>query len=212
MEPIGANLLLGACKLLKRWSGRPDSNRRRPAWEAGILPAELLPLVGLLQVSQNQPIQGKSIFATLGIQILPLENHAICFQCNHMVSARFTPKLDSKASNLVQPLGSRSVEDQRCLRSGGAWPVTASLVLGYFVAVRPSGVRTSRRAPARTMPSLRFSWHLPYVSWFARDRRPVTSEVAGSSPVVPAICFQRLNGGFFRHTFAQEWLCAVGVH
>src|ERR1035438_8814183 len=26
------------CKLLKRWSGRPDSNRRRPAWEAGILP------------------------------------------------------------------------------------------------------------------------------------------------------------------------------
>src|ERR1035441_6155294 len=21
------------CKLLKRWSGRPDSNRRRPAWE-----------------------------------------------------------------------------------------------------------------------------------------------------------------------------------
>jgi len=24
--------------LLKRWSGRPDSNRRRPAWEAGILP------------------------------------------------------------------------------------------------------------------------------------------------------------------------------
>ena len=38
MEPIGANLLCGACKLLKRWSGRPDSNRRRPAWEAGILP------------------------------------------------------------------------------------------------------------------------------------------------------------------------------
>src|SRR5947208_12902798 len=23
---------------LKKWSGRPDSNRRRPAWEAGILP------------------------------------------------------------------------------------------------------------------------------------------------------------------------------
>src|SRR5437867_13187448 len=23
---------------LKGWSGRPDSNRRRPAWEAGILP------------------------------------------------------------------------------------------------------------------------------------------------------------------------------
>src|ERR1022692_2381325 len=25
-------------KLLKRWSGRRDSNPRRPAWEAGILP------------------------------------------------------------------------------------------------------------------------------------------------------------------------------
>src|SRR5208282_3532202 len=25
-------------KLLKSWSGRPGSNRRRPAWEAGILP------------------------------------------------------------------------------------------------------------------------------------------------------------------------------
>jgi len=166
----------------------------------------------LLSIAKSLDSQQGPFHESLRTQILPLENHAICFQCNHMVSARFTPKLDSKASNLVQPLGSRSVEDQRCLRSGGAWPVTASLVLGYFVAVRPSGVRTSRRAPARTMPSLRFSWHLPYVSWFARDRRPVTSEVAGSSPVVPAICFQRLNGGFFRHTFAQEWLCAVGVH
>ena len=27
-----------ACKSIKRWSGRPGSNRRRPAWEAGILP------------------------------------------------------------------------------------------------------------------------------------------------------------------------------
>src|SRR5712691_4915353 len=25
-------------KALSDWSGRPDSNRRRPAWEAGILP------------------------------------------------------------------------------------------------------------------------------------------------------------------------------
>src|SRR5437016_1854696 len=38
MEPIGANLLWSACNLLKRWSGRGDSNPRRPAWEAGILP------------------------------------------------------------------------------------------------------------------------------------------------------------------------------
>src|SRR5207245_4891689 len=27
-----------ACRAPKNWSGRPDSNRRRPAWEAGILP------------------------------------------------------------------------------------------------------------------------------------------------------------------------------
>src|SRR5437867_5757503 len=27
-----------ACNPLDKWSGRPDSNRRRPAWEAGILP------------------------------------------------------------------------------------------------------------------------------------------------------------------------------
>jgi hypothetical protein len=26
---------IGTCKLLKRWSGRPGSNRRRPAWEIG---------------------------------------------------------------------------------------------------------------------------------------------------------------------------------
>src|SRR5436189_2627333 len=38
MEPIGANLLTAACKLLILWSGRRDSNPRRPAWEAGILP------------------------------------------------------------------------------------------------------------------------------------------------------------------------------
>src|ERR1700733_13234532 len=28
----------GDAKQLKGWSGRPGSNRRRPAWEAGILP------------------------------------------------------------------------------------------------------------------------------------------------------------------------------
>ena len=31
-------VLLNLPKLLKRWSGRRDSNPRRPAWEAGILP------------------------------------------------------------------------------------------------------------------------------------------------------------------------------
>src|SRR3954468_22922247 len=33
MEHFGAGLKLGACKLLKRWSGRRGSNPRRPAWE-----------------------------------------------------------------------------------------------------------------------------------------------------------------------------------
>jgi hypothetical protein len=36
-------------KSLKTWSGRRDSNPRRPAWEAGILPTELLPLSWLLK-------------------------------------------------------------------------------------------------------------------------------------------------------------------
>src|SRR6266446_4433750 len=30
--------LMSRNPLPKKWSGRPDSNRRRPAWEAGILP------------------------------------------------------------------------------------------------------------------------------------------------------------------------------
>ena len=38
MEHFGAGQIRGACKLLKRWSGRRGSNPRRPAWEAGILP------------------------------------------------------------------------------------------------------------------------------------------------------------------------------
>ena len=33
MEHFGAGRNQGACKLLILWSGRPDSNRRRPAWE-----------------------------------------------------------------------------------------------------------------------------------------------------------------------------------
>src|SRR5436190_1079376 len=35
MEHFGAGQIRRACKLLISWSGRPDSNRRRPAWEAG---------------------------------------------------------------------------------------------------------------------------------------------------------------------------------
>ena len=34
-------------------SGRPDSNRRRPAWEAGILPTELRPQCRLAPSTQN---------------------------------------------------------------------------------------------------------------------------------------------------------------
>src|SRR5438093_11418062 len=34
------------------WSGRPDSNRRRPAWEAGILPLNYgRPTVGILHLA-----------------------------------------------------------------------------------------------------------------------------------------------------------------
>ena len=38
MEPNGASRWEGSCNLLISWSGRRDSNPRRPAWEAGILP------------------------------------------------------------------------------------------------------------------------------------------------------------------------------
>jgi hypothetical protein len=36
--PNGDQIEVQARKHKKRWSGRPGSNRRRPAWEAGILP------------------------------------------------------------------------------------------------------------------------------------------------------------------------------
>ena len=35
--------LSSSCDNVVTESGRPDSNRRRPAWEAGILPTELRP-------------------------------------------------------------------------------------------------------------------------------------------------------------------------
>jgi hypothetical protein len=39
--------------LPKNWSGRPDSNRRRPAWEAGILPLNYgRPATTILQLFQ----------------------------------------------------------------------------------------------------------------------------------------------------------------
>src|ERR1035438_2076016 len=55
MKAMGCDLMeclegiRNPCKLLKRWSGRPDSNRRRPAWEAGILPLNYsrLPFVSI---------------------------------------------------------------------------------------------------------------------------------------------------------------------
>ena len=42
-------------------SGRPDSNRRRPAWEAGILPTELRPRVSAQDSPLRQPLQGNAI-------------------------------------------------------------------------------------------------------------------------------------------------------
>src|ERR1035438_7787441 len=45
------------CKCLKKWSGRPDSNRRRPAWEAGILPLNYsrLPFISLTSKTSFHP-------------------------------------------------------------------------------------------------------------------------------------------------------------
>src|SRR6478672_4963135 len=37
---VGRQALLTSCGSTTTRSGRPDSNRRRPAWEAGILPTE----------------------------------------------------------------------------------------------------------------------------------------------------------------------------
>src|SRR5438034_5380197 len=49
---------------LRNWSGRPDSNRRRPAWEAGILPLNY----------------GRSI------SVILLQGHVVGL--NHFVAAR----------------------------------------------------------------------------------------------------------------------------
>ena len=38
MKKCRAVVMASFPKLLILWSGRPGSNRRRPAWEAGILP------------------------------------------------------------------------------------------------------------------------------------------------------------------------------
>src|SRR5450432_2317431 len=45
------------CKLLILWSGRPGSNRRRPAWEAGILPLNYSRSTDLATSSLYQKVQ-----------------------------------------------------------------------------------------------------------------------------------------------------------
>src|SRR5262245_47274510 len=67
MEPIGANLLTVACKLLILWSGRRDSNPRRPAWEAGILPTELLPLSQHPKYSTESHLRASTKYPSLRI-------------------------------------------------------------------------------------------------------------------------------------------------
>src|ERR1022692_4462122 len=49
--------LLVSPKLLKRWSGRRDSNPRRPAWEAGILPLNYsrLPFLSMTSKTSFHP-------------------------------------------------------------------------------------------------------------------------------------------------------------
>src|SRR5450432_2719574 len=48
------------CKLLILWSGRPGSNRRRPAWEAGILPLNYSRLPAFLLLTCFQKDLGRS--------------------------------------------------------------------------------------------------------------------------------------------------------
>src|ERR1035438_3452362 len=130
MKAMGCDLMeclegiRNPCKLLKRWSGRPDSNRRRPAWEAGILP---------LNYSRS-PIRSKyrrfigftatANLARLRIQILPTGSHGLCFQSSSAVSVMVTAKLDSKES-LVPPPGHRSK-----VETGSDWPVVLTRCAG----------------------------------------------------------------------------------
>ena len=44
-----------------RWSGRRDSNPRRPAWKARALPTELLPLETYVRMQDNGPPAGPSV-------------------------------------------------------------------------------------------------------------------------------------------------------
>src|SRR5262249_46380226 len=59
--------------LPKNWSGRPDSNRRRPAWEAGILPLNYRrPATPILQSSQTPPPRLFPILERHGVGLEPL--------------------------------------------------------------------------------------------------------------------------------------------
>src|ERR1035438_8231336 len=85
MKAMGCDLMeclegiRNPCKLLKRWSGRPDSNRRRPAWEAGILPLNYSRSIVRLKYRRIIWFEATENLASLGIQILPLEVTAFVF-------------------------------------------------------------------------------------------------------------------------------------
>src|SRR5678816_865400 len=71
MEHFGAGQIQGTCKLLISWSGRPDSNRRRPAWEHGTsLCLQHLrvsdALFRLTQVSLYQSFPGLTLLIEVG--------------------------------------------------------------------------------------------------------------------------------------------------
>ena len=50
---VGFHRTLGFSMLLKKWSGRPGSNRRRPAWEAGILPLNYSRSGSVMSIPKN---------------------------------------------------------------------------------------------------------------------------------------------------------------
>ena len=58
---------ISAKQIIDFWSGRRDSNPRRPAWEAGILPTELLPLSGRSKYIKDSALCARSRWVSLRI-------------------------------------------------------------------------------------------------------------------------------------------------
>ena len=95
------------CAVSKKWSGRPDSNRRHRPWQGRTLPAELLPLGGyetvyilaLRRVIVNRTTQYRMLCFGLTALVFHSENEAF-----H--SYYYYPKTGdcSRVSNRKQPM------------------------------------------------------------------------------------------------------------